>query len=38
MWNDPALGIAWPVAVEDAVLSDKDRAAPALAALGAVFD
>lgn len=26
LWNDPALGIEWPVAVGEAVLSDKDRA------------
>jgi len=26
LWNDPALGIDWRVAAEDAVLSDKDRA------------
>lgn len=25
VWNDPDLGIAWPVAPEDAVVSDKDR-------------
>jgi dTDP-4-dehydrorhamnose 3,5-epimerase len=24
-WDDPTLGIAWPVAPADAVLSDKDR-------------
>jgi dTDP-4-dehydrorhamnose 3,5-epimerase len=24
-WNDPTLGIPWPVAPDDAVLSDKDR-------------
>jgi dTDP-4-dehydrorhamnose 3,5-epimerase len=29
LWNDPALGIEWPVT--EAVLSDKDRAAPRLA-------
>jgi dTDP-4-dehydrorhamnose 3,5-epimerase len=28
LWNDPALGIAWPV--EDPVLSDKDRNAQTL--------
>lgn len=27
-WNDPALGIPWPIA--DAIVSDKDRAAPLL--------
>lgn len=30
-WNDPALGIDWPVAVKDAVLSARDRALPTLA-------
>jgi dTDP-4-dehydrorhamnose 3,5-epimerase len=32
-WDDPALGIAWPV--ETPVLSPKDAAAPALAAIPA---
>jgi dTDP-4-dehydrorhamnose 3,5-epimerase len=32
-WDDPALGIAWPVSPEDALLSDKDRAQPKLAEL-----
>lgn len=31
LWNDPALGIDWPVAAEDAVLSEKDRVLPVLA-------
>ena len=30
-WNDPALGIDWPMAEESLVLSDKDRNAPLLA-------
>jgi len=30
-WNDPAIGIEWPVAVEDAVLSAKDAQLPLLA-------
>jgi dTDP-4-dehydrorhamnose 3,5-epimerase len=30
-WNDPALGIAWPVAEAEAILSDKDRVQPMLA-------
>lgn len=34
VWDDPALGIAWDVAPEDAVLSDKDRRLPKLAELG----
>lgn len=28
LWNDPALGIAWPVTAEAAVLSAKDGALP----------
>jgi dTDP-4-dehydrorhamnose 3,5-epimerase len=32
-WNDPALGIAWPVGASDVVLSDKDGALPGLAEL-----
>lgn len=31
LWNDPALGIDWPLDAEDAILSDKDRVAPRLA-------
>lgn len=36
-WDDPALGIDWPVARDAAVLSDKDRRHPRLAELGRVF-
>ena len=36
-WNDPALGIAWPVGEADAVLSYKDRRQPLLAKLPASF-
>jgi dTDP-4-dehydrorhamnose 3,5-epimerase len=36
-WDDPALGIAWPVSSETAVLSDKDRRNPVLAELPAYF-
>jgi dTDP-4-dehydrorhamnose 3,5-epimerase len=32
-WNDPALGIAWPVTPEAATLNDRDRTAPLLADL-----
>jgi len=32
MWNDPALGIEWPIA--DPILSARDRAHPPFAALG----
>ncbi|WP_412063576.1 dTDP-4-dehydrorhamnose 3,5-epimerase [Rubrivirga sp. IMCC45206] len=34
-WDDPALGIDWPVAREEAVVSEKDRALPWLASLAA---
>jgi dTDP-4-dehydrorhamnose 3,5-epimerase len=30
-WNDPAVGIAWPI--RDPLLSDKDAALPTLAEL-----
>jgi dTDP-4-dehydrorhamnose 3,5-epimerase len=33
LWNDPALGIDWPISPEQAVLSDKDRRHPRLAEL-----
>jgi dTDP-4-dehydrorhamnose 3,5-epimerase len=37
LWNDPALGIAWPVAEADAILSAKDKVQPRLADLPAYF-
>ena len=36
-WNDPALAIPWPVAEGEALLSDKDRRQPPLAALPRYF-
>lgn len=36
-WDDPALGIKWPVAPHDAVLSDKDSRQPRFAELPAYF-
>ena len=36
-WDDPRLGIAWPVSNDEAVLSDKDRRQPVLAELPAHF-
>jgi dTDP-4-dehydrorhamnose 3,5-epimerase len=36
-WDDPALGVAWPVAKDLAILSDKDRKHPNLAELPASF-
>jgi dTDP-4-dehydrorhamnose 3,5-epimerase len=29
-WNDPDIGVAWPVTEAEATLSDKDRSAPLL--------
>ena len=37
LWHDPALGISWPVAFDEAVLSDKDRKQPRLADAPAAF-
>lgn len=37
LWNDPALGIDWPVTPADALLSDRDREHPPLGKLPAVF-
>ncbi|KQT88677.1 dTDP-4-dehydrorhamnose 3,5-epimerase [Methylobacterium sp. Leaf466] len=36
-WNDPEVGIAWPVAEAEAQLSDKDRVAPRLSDLPDLF-
>jgi len=38
LWNDPDLGIDWPVDESDACLSDADRAHPRLRDLPAFFD
>lgn len=37
-WDDPDLGIDWPVSSEDAILSAKDRKQPALANLDTYFE
>ncbi len=37
IWNDPALGIEWPVPPTGVVLSDKDKVLPALAECEAWF-
>lgn len=37
LWNDPDLGIPWPVAPERAILSEKDKARPRLAECPAWF-
>ena len=36
-WNDPVLGIQWPLPAEEAVLSDKDQRHPRLAELETPF-
>jgi dTDP-4-dehydrorhamnose 3,5-epimerase len=36
-WDDPALGIAWPLPPGGPILSDKDRKAPRLAEAGPIF-
>ena len=36
-WNDPHIGISWPVAEAQAVLSDKDKEQPLLAELPQSF-
>lgn len=38
LWDDPALGIDWPVASKDAELSPKDRLQPLLKDTTALFD
>ena len=37
LWNDPALGIDWPLPPEGALVSDKDKVLPTLADLPPVF-
>lgn len=36
-WNDPALGIEWPIAEDEAVLSEKDRRQPGFAGFATPF-
>jgi dTDP-4-dehydrorhamnose 3,5-epimerase len=36
-WNDPDLGIVWPVMESEAILSDKDRRLPRFSELPAYF-
>ena len=38
LWDDPALGIDWPVLRSDAIVSDKDRQLPILAEAVDLFD
>ena len=37
LWNDPALGIAWPVSADEAVVSDRDRRHPVQSRLPQYF-
>jgi len=37
LWNDPAIGIEWPIEAGKAILSDKDRKQPTLANLPDAF-
>jgi dTDP-4-dehydrorhamnose 3,5-epimerase len=37
-WNDPQLGIRWPVSEQEAILSDKDKRQPRFAELRDLFE
>jgi dTDP-4-dehydrorhamnose 3,5-epimerase len=37
LWNDPALGIRWPVSADQALMSEKDRKHPTLSHLPRLF-
>ena len=37
LWSDPALGIAWPVSPNEALISDRDRKHPILSGLPRFF-
>lgn len=37
LWNDPELGILWPVSDNEAILSDKDKRQPRFSELGKFF-
>ena len=38
LWNDPDLGVDWPVTEKDAELSDKDRVQPRLKDIETPFE
>lgn len=38
IWNDPTIGIEWPLPASGAVLSDKDQALPVLAKFNSPFE
>jgi dTDP-4-dehydrorhamnose 3,5-epimerase len=37
LWNDPSLGIPWPIPASDAIMTDRDKAWPILAELQSPF-
>lgn len=37
-WNDPALGIDWPISADSVIVSDRDRALPRVAEQRDLFD
>jgi dTDP-4-dehydrorhamnose 3,5-epimerase len=37
-WNDPDIGIKWPIIESEAILSDKDKVQPRFADVERVFD
>ena len=37
IWNDPDIGIDWPITADEAVLSKKDAKLPRLAALAVSY-
>ena len=38
LWNDPALGIAWPIPEGEAILADKDRQQPCFVEIVSPFE
>lgn len=36
-WNDPSLGIKWPIGDNEAIVSDRDRKLPLLEDVGKIF-
>jgi dTDP-4-dehydrorhamnose 3,5-epimerase len=38
IWNDPDIGIRWPIAAGQVILSDKDKMLPRLRDLPVLFD
>jgi dTDP-4-dehydrorhamnose 3,5-epimerase len=36
-WDDPAIGIAWPIPASEAILSERDRKHPGIAELKSPF-